>query len=188
MHENWQLNGMKQDQQGITNDWQLMQKLIHDVVIKEVKNVPTNYGYLTEIFRQDWNLDKFGMDQVFQAVLEPGGASAWHAHAITTDRLFISYGRVRIVLYDSRKDSPTLGLVNEFRFGSERPAMLVIPPTVWHGIENIKDGPSIVTNVVDHAYHYEGPDHYRLPIDTPEIPYKFRTAGRVDSLGGVTHK
>ncbi len=171
----WHLSGMKQDKQGITHDWDPLQNLINGVVVKEIKNVPTGYGYLTEIFRIDWGLDNFGVDQVFQSVLEPNGFSAWHAHAITTDRLFINFGRMKIVLYDSRKDSSTYGLINEFRFGTERPAMVIVPPAVWHGIENISSSVSMLINVVDHAYQYEGPDHFRLPHDTPEIPYQFRS-------------
>ena len=185
MDVKWQLEGMKQDEQSITQDWQLMQRLIGEVVIQEVKNVPTNYGYLTEIFRIDWHLDQFGVDQVFQSVLEPGGISAWHAHAVTTDRLFVSHGQIRIVLYDSREDSPTFGVVNEFRFGTVRPAMVIVPAMVWHGIENISSKPSTIINVVDHAYNYEQPDHYRLPMDTPQIPYQFRMNDKGDALDGI---
>lgn len=143
----WQLEGMAQDHASITQDWQMIQNFIDGVMVKEVKNVPTGYGYLTEIYRADWELDKFGVDQVFQSVLEPGGISAWHAHAITTDRLFINYGRMRIVLYDSRKNSPTYGKINEFRIGTIRPAIVVIPPQVWHGVENISSQPSFLINV-----------------------------------------
>ena len=146
--------------------------------------MPTNYGYLTEIFRMDWALDEFGVDQVFQGVLEPGGLSAWHAHAVTTDRLFISYGRIQISLYDAREDSPTFGELNHFRFGTVRPAMIIVPPMVWHGVKNISSGVSILVNVVDHAYEYELPDHYRLPADTDKIPYDIVTA-RKDSFVGA---
>jgi len=31
--------------------------------------------------------------------------------------------------------------------------------------------PSILVNLVDAAYSYDDPDHWRLPPDTPEIPY-----------------
>ncbi len=185
----WKLNGMVQDEQSITRDWQMVnQELIDGVVVHEVKNVPTNYGHLTEIFRADWRLDEFGVDQVFQSVLEPGGISAWHAHAVTTDRLFVNHGRMKIVLYDAREDSPTHGKINQFRFGTVRPAMVVVPPKVWHGVQNINSQPSMLINAVDHAYRYEQPDHYRVPMDTPLIPYSFTPDKKPDALEGVERK
>jgi dTDP-4-dehydrorhamnose 3,5-epimerase len=38
--------------------------------------------------------------------------------------------------------------------------------------------------MVDRAYTYEDPDHWRLPPDTREIPYRFRSPnGPTDALG-----
>lgn len=182
--EGWLLPGAKRDEQSITRDWQLVnQTLIHGVVAHAVRSVPTGYGCLTEIYRADWGLDAFGVDQVFQSTLEPTCISAWHAHAITTDRLFVNRGRMLVVLYDTRPDSPTRGLLNRFRVGMERPVMLIVPPRVWHGVQCItRTSPSSLINVVDHAYSYEAPDHYRLPADSPHIPFAFamETAGADD--------
>jgi len=174
-NESWKLQGTAQDEQSITKDWQLVgQNLIEGVVVREVVNVQRSFGYLTEVYRKDWNLDSFDVDQVFQSILEPGGLSAWHAHAITTDRLFINFGRMRIVLYDARSDSSTYGQLNTFIYGSHRPAMVVVPPRVWHGVQALdKTGPSSLINIVDHAYLYDQPDHFRLPEDTDQIPYSF---------------
>jgi dTDP-4-dehydrorhamnose 3,5-epimerase len=98
-------------------------------------------GTLTEIFRLDWGLDPGAVQQVFQVTLVPGALSAWHTHQLTTDRLFITHGQIKIVLFDGREDSPTRGHVNEFRFGIARPAPVVVPPRVWHGVQNISSGP-----------------------------------------------
>lgn len=105
--------------------------------------------------------------------MEPGFVSAWHAHAHTTDRLFVSHGMARIVLYDARADFPTRGLLNEMQFGTIRPALVTIPPQVWHGVQNVSSGRMILLNVVDSAYSYSDPDHWRLPEDCPEIPFQF---------------
>lgn len=134
-------------------------------------HVPKQHGYLTEVFRAAWS--EGGVDQVFQVVLEPGAISAWHAHGETLDRLFVTSGLVRIVLFDGREDSPTFGQINEFRFGTVRPALVVVPPRVWHGIQNVAGSASAVLNLVDRAYDYENPDHWRVPADSPAIPFTF---------------
>lgn len=179
MAHDWELKGNIKDKQSITSDWQLTsQQLIDGVRFREVKNVVKVNGLLTEIFRDDWGLDDLGVDQVFQVVLNPRGISAWHAHAVTTDRLFVNYGAIRVVLYDSRPESPTNGLVNDFRLSLHRPGILVVPPKVWHGIKNESSEPALILNLVDKAYNYQDPDHWRVPADHPEIPFKF--GGGVD--------
>lgn len=171
----WQLEGAQKDAQTITAQWTpSAMRLIDGVVVREVLNVPKNHGYLTEVARSSWLGANTVVDQVFQVVLEPRGISAWHAHAHTTDRLFVSHGLARIVLYDAREDSPTRGTINEFRFGSVRPALVIVPPRVWHGVQNLSvTGTTAVLNLVDQAYDYEDPDHWRVPHDTPQIPFTF---------------
>ena len=166
--------GARKDPASITSDWNWLQNAIEGVRVQEVKNVVKSNGdVLCEIFRRDWLLDEGVVDQVFQSVINPGNISAWHVHQHTTDRLFVSQGLLRIVLYDAREASPTHERLSEYRFGAVRPALLVIPPGVWHGVQNISDAPALLLNLVDSAYSYEDPDHWRLPLDTEKIPYRF---------------
>jgi dTDP-4-dehydrorhamnose 3,5-epimerase len=166
--------GGRKDTASITSDWNALQDPIAGLRIREVKNVlKSNGDVLCEIFRRDWLLDAGVVDQVFQSVMNPGSISAWHVHQHTTDRLFVSQGVLRIVLYDAREDSPTHARINEYRFGALRPALLIIPCGVWHGVQNISNTPALLLNLVDSAYCYEDPDHWRLPADTEKIPYRF---------------
>ncbi|HKQ99854.1 MAG TPA: hypothetical protein VJT09_04225 [Pyrinomonadaceae bacterium] len=167
------IEGCAKDQYHITPDWEPIQKLIDGVKIKRIKNVVKENGVLTEIFRTDWALDDGEVSQVFQKILPPGGVSAWHAHQLTTDRLFVSQGLIKVVLFDARLKSPTHRLVNEFHAGPMNPALIIVPPGVWHGIQNVAQEPSCLINLVNQAYSYEDPDHWRLPVDTPKIPYTF---------------
>lgn len=167
--------GGVKDRQSVTSDWELLQERIDGVRVREVKHVPKGNGYLTEVFRNDWELDGHGVDQVFQNVLLPGGISGWHVHRFTTDRIFVTHGLMKVVLYDARTASPTHGRIDELHLGALRPALVVVPPGVWHAVQNVSHEPAALLNLVDRAYRYEDPDHWRLPIDTPEVPYSFGT-------------
>ncbi len=166
------------DAQSITAEWVIPQELIDGVLFREVKNVPKDNGLLTEVFRRDWGLGDGTVDQVFQVTLFGQEVSAWHVHRFTTDRLFVTHGQMKIVLYDDRPRSPTTGLLNVFRLGSARPGLVVIPKGVWHGIQNLTPEPSTILNLVDSAYRYEDPDHWRIPPDSAEIPYRFEVSPR----------
>ena len=173
LREDGQLGGQTENRRRVGSDWEATQELIEGVKVKEIRNIPKDNGCLTEIFRTDWALDEGEVQQVFQVILSPGGISAWHAHQFTTDRLFVSYGLAKIILFDGRVDSSTHNLINEFRIGLVRPTLLIVPPGVWHGAQNISTEPSCLINLVNHAYSYDDPDHWRLPLDTLEIPYRF---------------
>lgn len=169
----WSVVG-ERDPQSVRGDWLPVQPCaIQGVAVQEIRSVPTGTGTLTEIYREDWKLDGRGVAQVFQRSLDPGTVSAWHAHGLATDRLFCASGRVRLVLYDARRASPSHGALWERVFGHERPLLVVVPPGVWHGVQALAHAPSLVVNVVDRAFAYDGPDHWRLPPDTAEIPYAF---------------
>jgi dTDP-4-dehydrorhamnose 3,5-epimerase len=171
----WLVHGARKDRQSITADWRPVgATLIAGVAVKEVATVLKDSGALTEVYRADWELDDLPVDQVFQVRLAPGEVSGWHAHEFTTDRLFVTAGQAKIVLYDGRQDSPTFGLVNEFRLGAARAGLVVIPPKVWHAVQALPPEPAVMLNLVDRAYEYEDPDHWRVAADTPHIPYSFQ--------------
>lgn len=135
--------------------------------------MPKGRGHLTEIYRADWGLDAGVVGQVFQVWLGTGEISAWHVHRRALDRLFVNHGLIRIVLYDARAKSPSFRRLNVLCFGTPRPALVTVPPGVWHGLQNVSGEPSAVLNLVDRAYSYDDPDHWRLPPDTRRIPYRF---------------
>lgn len=167
---NWSVTGPK-DPQLVRSDWTpASAEQIDGVVTRSISNVLTDNGTLTEIWRADWALDDRPVGQVFQRHLQIGYESGWHCHAGATDRLFCAVGTVKVGLYDSRIDSPTHRNSLILRLGAGRPALVVVPPGVWHAVRNIGDGPAVFVNVTDVAYDYDDPDHYRLPYGTPQIP------------------
>jgi len=115
---------------------------------------------------------------VYQSRLFPGAIGAWSCHELATDRLFVSQGHLKIVLYDARKDSPTYRTLQEHHAGDVRPTFLIVPPGVWHGVQNLGTNDVILLNLPTRAYIYEDPDHYRLPYDATEIPYSWSIAAQ----------
>ena len=77
---------------------------------------------------------------------------------------------VKLVLVDTRPDSPTNGAINEFFIGTQNPMLVQVPHLVYHGWKCISPDVAIVINVPTEPYNYTEPDEYRLePHDT--LPY-----------------
>jgi dTDP-4-dehydrorhamnose 3,5-epimerase len=171
------LQGARKDTQLITESWQKLQELIEGVDVREVLHVPRDHGVITEVFRTEWDPTGLPVTQVYQSRLFPGAIGAWSCHAKNIDRLFVNQGHVKVVLFDAREGSKTLGKVNEFHVGDARPTFLVIPAGIWHGLQNLGSSEALILNLPTKSYDYEDPDHYRLPYNTSEIPYSWTSYG-----------
>ncbi|NLI15196.1 MAG: dTDP-4-dehydrorhamnose 3,5-epimerase [candidate division Zixibacteria bacterium] len=145
-------------------------KLIDGVIAKKLKVIPDERGRLAEILRaDDPEFKKFG--QVYFTTAYPGVVKAWHYHKIQTDYFSCIKGMTKLAMYDSRKDSPTFGLINEFIIGEHNPMLVVIPPNVYHGFKAIGESESVMLNIPTEPYNHQTPDEYRLDAHTKEIPY-----------------
>lgn len=144
--------------------------MIEGVVVRELRMIPDERGYLMEMLRSDWpEFQQFG--QTYITAVYPGVVKGWHYHKIQTDHFVCVHGMAKVVLYDGREGSPTHGQVNEFFMGWQRPRLLKIPPLVMHGFKGIGEEMALIINVPTHLYNYDQPDEYRLPAHTDEIPY-----------------
>jgi dTDP-4-dehydrorhamnose 3,5-epimerase len=171
------LKGARKDGQLISSDWQKLQASIEGVTVREVRHVPRDHGVLTEIFRPEWDPTGLPVVQIYQSRLFPGALGAWSCHMRTTDRLFVSQGYLKIVLFDGRDDSRSKGTIVELHAGDVRPCLVVVPPGIWHGLQNLGTSDALVLNCPTEAYSYEDPDHYRLDNDSAEIPYTWSCIG-----------
>jgi len=173
------LPGAIKDAQQISEDWQKIGDVIDGVSVREVRHVPRDHGVITEIFRPEWDPTGLPVVQVYQSRLFAGALGAWSCHARSTDRLFVNQGQVKVVLYDGRDGSRTKGRLMELHAGDARPSLIVIPPGIWHGLQCLGNTDALVLNCPTEAYNYTDPDHYRLPWDTPEIPYVWKVGDRM---------
>ena len=135
---------------------------IRDVVVKPLRVVPDERGWLMEILRAD-DAELFStFGQVYVSATYPGVVKAWHYHKRQVDHFACVAGMVKLVLIDTRDDSPTKGAVNEFFLGAQNPMLVRVPNLVYHGWRCIGTETSLVVNVPTEPYQYADPDEYRL--------------------------
>ena len=143
---------------------------IAGVKTKTLRLIPDERGWLMEILRVDDQefYTKFG--QVYISATYPGVVKAWHYHEKQIDNFTCIAGMVKLVLVDTRPDSPTNGAINEFFIGVQNPTIVQVPNLVYHGWKCISTDPSMVVNLTTEPYHYAQPDEFRLePHDS--LPY-----------------
>ena len=135
--------------------------LIAGVKVRELKVLPDERGYLMEMLRAD-DPDFLHFGQVYVSATYPGVVKAWHYHRTQVDCFVCIAGMVKLVLVDTREDSPTRGLVNELVMGVQRPLRVIVPSLVYHGWKCISTEMALVVNVPNVPYDYEEPDEFRI--------------------------
>ncbi|MEZ5144443.1 MAG: dTDP-4-dehydrorhamnose 3,5-epimerase family protein [Acidimicrobiales bacterium] len=158
-------------------DGELRQEPIDGVRFHPVRPVPHEDGTVAEVARTDWAEVDLPIVQVHVTTTQAGRIRAWGLHRASTDRLFVVSGLVSIVVYDARQDSPTFGLVNEFRVSERNPGLLVVPPDLYHGWRNLGTDECFIINMPSSRYQHEGPDALDLPYDHPDaaaiVPWRW---------------
>ena len=145
-------------------------QLIHGVQIKRLTWIPDERGKLMEMLRcDDPMFERFG--QVYVSTCHPGVVKGWHCHRKQKDNMVIVKGMAKVALYDTRQDSPTKGLINEFFIGEDNPMLISIPPMVAHGFKAYGSEPAYMVNTVTEPYNHEQPDEIRIDPFDHDIPY-----------------
>jgi dTDP-4-dehydrorhamnose 3,5-epimerase len=147
--------------------------LIDGVVVRLATTLPDERGELCEIFNPAWTVSDAPLVHVYQAIVRPGKVKGWVVHYEQDDRLFISLGTVKIVLFDGREGSPTYRQIDEIVLGERNRGLVIVPRGVFHAIQNVGQSDALFLNLPTKPYNHASPDKYRLPLDTDQIPYRF---------------
>jgi dTDP-4-dehydrorhamnose 3,5-epimerase len=161
----------KQDIQTVTPEGAPVTPLIHGVTFTPAVTHIDGRGTLCEILNDRVHPDP--IVYVYQFTIRPGMIKGWHVHRLHDDRIFLSQGTLKVVLYDERRDSPTYGMVNEIHRSVYQRNLMVIPAHVFHAHENIGADDALCVSMPTRAYDHASPDVFRLPLDNDVIPYKF---------------
>ena len=149
----------------------LLSELIDDVVLTELKQFSDERGTLLHMLRNDDPIFTTFGECYFSEVL-PGAVKAWKLHHKQTQNFCVPVGRIKLVIYDSRKDSISNGKLQYVNLG--RPDSyfrIMIPPGLWYGFTCISELPALVVNCAD-IPHDPQESEIRM-LDDISIPHRW---------------
>ena len=163
------------DGQTTTTEGEILMSLPHGATFRPVPTHIDERGMLWVLCDPRWE-DESPLTYTYVTTCRPGMAKGWALHKEHNDRYSLISGEILVVLYDDREDSSTRGLVSEIALSPHHRGTLTIPVGVWHAMKNLGATDAVVANCPTKLYDHANPDKYRLPIDSSEIPYTFRTS------------
>jgi len=143
--------------------------MIDGVVKKPLVRRPDERGFFEEMIRVNDPFFQEGFGQLSRSYMLEGVVKAWHVHKTQIDWWHFVEGQAKVALYDTRKESPTYGHIDEFVLGDGgEDIVLKIPAGVAHGMKVLK-GPCHLVYVTSSIYNTE--EEGRIPYDDPSIGY-----------------
>lgn len=165
------------DRPSVTSEGQRLARYIDGVKVRLATTHLDERGELCEVYSPAWLLSDQPLVYVYQASVRPGRVKGWVYHKLQDDRIFVSNGSLKIVLFDLREDSSTKAMINEICLGATRRGLVVIPKMVAHAVQNIGNADASFINLPTREYRHDDPDKYRISIDSGAIPYNFDGRG-----------
>lgn len=145
---------------------------IEGVQIINKKKIPDERGAIYHMLRNDNpEFKKFG--EIYFSKVYPGIVKGWHIHSKMWLNYLLVVGKIKFVLYDDRKDSPTKGVVQEIELtdSADHSKLVIVPPYVWNGFKGSESPFSIVANCATEPHDPE--EISRKDFNDPYFPYKW---------------
>lgn len=162
----------------VTPQGQPTRTLTHGLSIKRLITHTDDRGTLTELFDPRWDFHPEPLVFAYTFSIRPGMVKGWNLHKQHEDRYAVVLGEMELVLFDPRSESPTFGQICRIRLSELDRCIVNVPANVWHADYNFGQKDTVVVNFPTMAYDYANPDKFRLPIDTPLIPFQFPSSAR----------
>ena len=141
---------------------------IQDVLVIPLRRIPDERGTVSHMLKStDPHFEQFG--EIYFTSVYRGVVKGWHKHREVTHNYACVFGRIKLVLYDDREDSPTKGALQELFLGPDNYSLVVIPPDVWSGLKGMSDPFAIVANCTTHPHDLSRSTRID-PFDN-DIPY-----------------
>jgi len=119
--------------------------MIHDVKITPLKIISDNRGKVIHMLRTDSQVfEKFG--EIYFSTIYHQSIKGWHLHKESTLNYVCIKGKVKLVLFDNRKESSTKGVYQELILSPEDYFLVTIPPNIWNGFKGLDKAESIIAN------------------------------------------
>ncbi len=146
---------------------------IQGVQVFQLNQIADERGIVLHLMRSDSpHFREIG--EIYFSEINPGIVKAWKKHKLMTQNLSVPAGRIRLVFFDDRDDSPSKGTVEELILGRpDRYCLVRIPPLLWYGFQGISEIPSLIVNCTD--LPHDPNESMGLDSSSSTIPYKWPT-------------
>ena len=144
--------------------------MIEGIQVIPLKRIPDERGTIFHMLKcTDAHFLQFG--EIYFTTIYPGVIKGWHKHREMSLNYACIEGRIKLVVYDDRPNSPTQNELMEIFLGPDNYSLVVIPPDIWNGMKGMSTPYAIVANCATHPH--DPSRTTRLDPNSDRIPYNW---------------
>lgn len=144
--------------------------MIDGVVVTPLKQITDERGTVMHMLKStDSQFESFG--EIYFSSIYPNVVKAWHYHKEMTINYAVPCGRIRFVLFDDRRNSPTRGQVQQIELGPNNYCLVSVPPKIWNGFQGLGNEIALVANCT--SIPHDPSEIERLDQFDSSIPYQW---------------
>ena len=147
-----------------------MSKNIEGIIISPLSIISDHRGSVMHMLRNDSDVfTKFG--EIYFSTIFNEKIKAWHLHKEATLNYACVFGKVKLVLFDERKDSKTYGKYQEILLSLDNYSLITIPPNIWNGFMGLSKEYSIIANCLNLPHNEK--EMVRVDINNKRFNYNW---------------
>lgn len=144
--------------------------MIEGVSITPLSQIQNENGKVMHMMRADSSLfTQFG--EIYFSCIYPEKIKAWKLHKEMVLNCVVPHGKIKFVLYDDRKNSQSMGCIQEIVMCPENYFLLTVPPLIWTGFTCVGDDMAILANCA--SIPHRATEMELRHFDDPTIPYSW---------------
>jgi len=149
--------------------------MIDGIKITPLRQILDERGKVMHMLRADAeHFIAFG--EIYFSTVDHGVVKGWQQHTKMHLNYAVISGKIKLVLFDDRKESPSHGEIQEFFMGPDNYFLLTVPPFIWYGFKGLSTEPAIIANCA--TIPHEQGEAVKKATTTPDIPYDWNTLNR----------
>ena len=122
--------------------------MIEGVKITKLKILRDQRGSVLTMLRSDSKVyESFG--EIYFSTIFYNSIKAWHFHKKAVLNYACIKGKVKLILYDDRKNSKSFGKYDEYILTPKKYFLITIPPLIWSGFKGLYQQESIIANCIN---------------------------------------
>ena len=145
--------------------------MIKDIEINKIDTHKDHRGFFREISRLNNIKVNFSEGQISHSLVNKDVLKAWHGHKTQTQINYLINGKIKVVLYDYRKNSDTFNEYHEFLVDNKENAVVYLfKPGILHSYKCL-EGPMNIIYFTSGTYNIS--EEVRISSEDSSIKYKW---------------
>jgi len=145
-------------------------KLFHNTYKYKLKNNIDSRGFFIEIFKLNQTSKKIKIKQVSHSFIKKNVVKGWHFHKIQTQWNYLLKGKIKVFLWDNRKNSKTFKKIKSFIIDAKIDKIAYLfPANVGHAYITLNKENHIMYGT---SGYYSKKEEYKLEFNKKYIHNK----------------